>query len=71
MLTDSLWSIIGIKNHWKYVFLFSKTFPDGRQKRATKSPQQRTLMDNDLRITETVVYLYTYGSGNHLIDVGW
>ena len=23
-------------------------------------------MDNDLRITETVVYLYTYSSGNHL-----
>ena len=26
-------------------------------------------MDNDSRITETVVYLYTYSSDNHLISV--
>ena len=31
----------------------------------------RTLMDNDLRITETVVYLYTYSTGNHVMNVGW
>ena len=34
---------------------------------ADKSVPPRTLMDNDLCITETVVYLYTYNSGNHLI----
>ena len=38
MVTDSLWSIIGINNHGKDVILFSKTFLDGWQKRATKSP---------------------------------
>ena len=27
-----------------------------------------TLMDNDSRITETVIYLYTYSSDNHLIS---
>ena len=37
MLTDSLWSIIGVNNHKKGVILFSKTFLDGWQKRATKS----------------------------------
>ena len=57
MLTDSLWSIIGVDNNWKDIILFSKTFLDGWQKRATKSPLRRTLIDNDLRITETVVYL--------------
>ena len=54
MLTDSLWSIIGVDNHRKYVILFSERFPDGWQKRATKS-----LMDNDSRITETVVCICT------------
>ena len=38
MLTDSLCSVIGVNNHRKDVILFSKTFPDGWQKRATKSP---------------------------------
>ena len=69
MLTDSLWSIIGVNNHWQDVILFSKTFLDGWQKRAAKLPQRRTLMD-DLRITETVVYLHTYSTGDHLISVG-
>ena len=36
--SDSLGSIIGVINHWKYVILFSKAFLDGWQKRATKSP---------------------------------
>ena len=27
-----------------------------------------TLIDNDSRITETIVYLYTYSSDNHLIS---
>ena len=56
MLIDSLWSIIGINNHWKGVILSSKTFLDSWQKRATKSLQRRTLMGNDSRIAETVVY---------------
>ena len=71
MLTDSLWSIIGVNNHWKDVILFLKTFLDGWQKGATKSPQRCTLMDNDVRITETVVHSYTYSSGNYLIGMGW
>ena len=71
MLTDSLWSITGVNNHWKDVILFSKTFLDDWQKLATKSPKRRALMDNDSHITETVVYLYTYSSDNHLISVGW
>ena len=46
MLTDNLRSII----------LFSKTFIGDQQKRATKSPERRTLMDNLLSIcTQTVV----------------
>ena len=71
VLNDSLWSIIGVNNQWKDVILFSKTFREGWQKRAIKSPQRRTLMDNDSRITEIVVYLYKYSSDNHLICVGW
>ena len=71
ILIDSLWYIIGVINHWKDVILFSKTFLDGWQKRAKKSPQRRTLMNNDSRITETVVYLYTNSSDNYLIRVGW
>ena len=38
-LTDSLWYIIGVNNHWKDVILFSKTFQDGWQ-----------MMDNDSTI---------------------
>ena len=29
-----------------------------------------TIMDNDSRITETIVYLYTYSSDNHLFKSG-
>ena len=36
-----------------------------------KSPQQHTLMDNDSHIAETIVYLYTLSSNNHLISMGW
>ena len=35
---QALWSIIGVNNHWKDVILSLKTFLDGWQKRATKSP---------------------------------
>ena len=70
MLTDSLWSIIIVNNHWKDVILFSKTF-------LTKACHEVTfvahtdMMDNDSRITKTVVYLYTYRSDNYLISVAW
>ena len=38
VLNDSLWPIIGVNNQWKDVILFSKTFREGWQKRAIKSP---------------------------------
>ena len=57
VLTDNFWSIIGVNNHLKDVILFSKTLLDAWQKRATKSPWRHTIMDNDSRMTETVVYL--------------
>ena len=34
-------------------------------------PGQCRLMENDSCVTETVVYLYTYISNNHLTSVGW
>ena len=52
MLTDSILSVIGVNNHRKDAILFSKTFLDGWQNRATKSTWRRTLIDNKSRITE-------------------
>ena len=60
MLTDSLRSIIE-----KMSFYFRK-----HSYMADKSVPRNHLMNTDLRITETVVYLHTYSSDNHLISVG-